>query len=69
MSEKQYIPVVMAALAVLLIGWWNPKQLRPSHATTIQCEERVDYKWLALAALVAGGAGVLLMPSMKYLKV
>lgn len=74
MSETQYVPVFIAALAVLLVGWWNPKQLRSKQAanpSTVagQCHEHTDYRWLALIALVAGAGGVMLMPSMKpYLK-
>jgi len=74
MSETQYVPVFIAALAVLLVGWWNPRQLRTKHAanpSTVASHDHghTDYRWLALIALVAGAGGVMLMPTMKpYLK-
>ncbi len=66
MSERQYIPVLVSALAVLLVGYWNPKALRAKPGpSTVAVSEVADYKWLALIALVAGAATVMLMPSMK----
>ncbi len=67
MTTKQYMPILVSAIAVLLVGYWNPKMLRakPTATSTISCTEHTDFKWLALIALVAGAATVMLTPSLK----
>lgn len=54
-----FLPVIIAALTVLVFGCWNPKGL--------QCKDKSgkptgypNYMWLALLSLVLGGLAALL---------
>lgn len=71
MSTHEYLPILVSALSVLLVGYWNPKMLRPkpTPSTISTGTEHVDFKWLALVALFSGAATVMLMPSMKSYKI
>lgn len=55
---EHYLPVVLAALTVLLLGCWNPKGLQEKDKDLIakQAAEggTPSYKWLALFALIVG---------------
>jgi len=47
---RRYLPVVIAALTVLILGFWNPKALQAKN----HGGRRPSYLWLSLAALIAG---------------
>ena len=60
MSDKihyeHYLPVVLAALTVILLGCWNPKFMREDQAERAKHAllGGPSYKWLAFFALVVG---------------
>lgn len=60
MKHKAYIPVLVAALAVLLVGCWNPKTLQSKTPHGIP-SGYPSWLWLGVIALVAGSATVMLM--------
>lgn len=54
-----YLPVVIAALSILIVGCWNPRELQ-----TVQNGQptgQPNYMWLALIALLVGLLAVFLM--------
>ena len=63
MDYNKYLPLVVSALTVLVLGMWNPALLqkrvagRPSGVS--------DPKWLALAGLGAGVGSCLLVHQSK----
>ena len=57
---EHYIPVVLAALAVLILGCWNPRALQTrNHAG--QPSGYPSYLWLSLCALLVGVLAVWLL--------
>ena len=54
-----YIPVLVAALAVLILGWWKPKFLQ--HKKNGGYTGHTWYLWLALGALIFGALAVWIM--------
>jgi hypothetical protein len=58
MSEikyEHYLPVVLAALTVLLLGCWNPKFIRETKEEEAKhAGANPSYKWLSLFALLVG---------------
>lgn len=51
-NYEHYLPVILSALTVVLLGCWNPKSLR---AKPDEVSKGVpSYKWLALFALLVG---------------
>lgn len=55
MKLEHYLPVVLAALTVLLLGCWNPKALQESKEEQARhASGAPSYKWLALFALLVG---------------
>ena len=55
--HEHYLPVVVAALTVLLLGAWNPPMLqkmdKSGHPTG-----HPSYLWMSLLALLFGGVAV-----------
>ena len=49
---EQYISVVLAALAVIILGCWNPPALQVQHGG--KPSGHPSYRWLAFAALLVG---------------
>jgi len=47
-----YIPLVVSALTILILGCWNPRQLQTTLAG--QPTGCPNYMWLALFSLLAG---------------
>lgn len=47
-----YLPVVLAALTVLILGCWNPRQLQ-SHQNGVP-SGHPSYVWLAVISLIVG---------------
>lgn len=60
MHYEHYLPVVLAALTVLILGCWNPKalQVRDSQGNPTGSP---SYLWLALFALLVGALTVFLI--------
>ena len=58
-----YLPVVIAALTVLILGCWNPRALQ--QVQNGQPNGCPNYMWLALFALLAGLLSCYLMKSGK----
>lgn len=60
-----YLPVVIAALSILILGCWNPRELQ-----TVQNGQPTgcpNYMWLALISLLVGLLSVFLMlPNGKH---
>lgn len=49
---EEYIPLALSALAILLVGYWNPKQIQiVQNGVPTGCP---NYMWLALIGLIAG---------------
>lgn len=58
-SQDHYLPVVVAALVVLILGCWNPRGLQVyKKGVSTGC---VSYIWLALFALLGGAVTVLIL--------
>jgi len=54
---EYYLPIVVAALTVLLLGWWNPRALQTkNHAG--KPSGYPSYLWLSLSVLIIGVLGV-----------
>lgn len=54
---EHYLPVVLAALTVLILGMWNPKSLQAKSDESVRYANQggaPSYKWLALLALLVG---------------
>ena len=66
MHYGKYIPLVVSALTVLLLGMANPRLLQKRSNGTPTGE--VDPKWLALAGLGAGVGSCLLLDATKQKK-
>ena len=60
---QKYIPIVISALTVLILGMWNPVLLQKRIAG--KPNGMYDPKWLALAALGTGVGSVLLLKEAK----
>jgi len=65
-SLAQYLPVTIAALAVLFVGFMNPAFLRKKDPSGVSTELKVDYRWLAASAFVAGGLTAFLQSQKGY---
>lgn len=66
-KHEHYLPVVLAALTVLLLGCWNPKFLRETKEEQAKhANGAPSYKWLALFALLAGILAVYCYNSGKH---
>lgn len=61
-----YLPVVVAALTVLILGCWNPRALQTMQNG--QPTGNPSYMWLALFALLAGLLSCYLMKGAKGMK-
>jgi H+/Cl- antiporter ClcA len=58
-----YLPIVVAALTVLVLGCWNPRALQTTqNGQPTGCP---NYLWLALFALLAGLLSCYLMKGAK----
>ena len=55
MNAKVYLPLLVAAASVFIVGYWNPKALQKKATSEVAAYPVADYKWLALIALVSGG--------------
>ena len=51
--HEQYLAVALAALTVLILGYWNPKALQARNANG-DAMGYPNYLWLALFAFLAG---------------
>jgi len=49
---EHYLPVVLAALTVLILGCWNPKGLQAQNNG--KASGYPSYLWLSLFALIVG---------------
>ncbi len=58
-----YLPVIVAALTVLILGCWNPKPLQA--VQNGQPSGHPSYMWLALLSLLAGLLSCYLMHGAK----
>lgn len=47
-----YLPIILAALAILIVGCWNPRGLQSVHAG--QPSGHPSYLWLSLISLIVG---------------
>jgi hypothetical protein len=54
-----YLPIVLAALSILIVGCWNPKPLQA--VQNGQPSGHPSYMWLSLIALLVGLASCYLM--------
>lgn len=54
MNAKVYLPLLVAAASVFIVGYWNPKALQKKATSEIAAMPVTDYKWLALIALLSG---------------
>lgn len=54
--HEHYLPVVVAALTVLLLGAWNPPMLQ--HLDHGKPTGHPSYLWLSVLALLFGGVAV-----------
>jgi hypothetical protein len=53
MKHEHYLPVVLAALTVLILGCWNPKSLQAQESKG-KPSGYPSYMWLSLFALLVG---------------
>ena len=60
---QKYIPIVVSALTVLILGMWNPVLLQKRISG--QPNGQYDPKWLALAALGTGAGTAFIMHKAK----
>jgi hypothetical protein len=59
-----YLPLILSALSILILGCWNPKPLQAVHHG--QPSGHPSYMWLALISLLVGLASCYLMHMNKY---
>ena len=60
MQYEHYLPIVLAALTVLILGCWNPQGLQAKNANG-SASGYPNYLWLALLALLVGALSVFLI--------
>ena len=60
-KPEDYLPVVVTALTVLVLGCWNPKALQAKQGG--RPTGQPSYLWLALLAFVVGVLCVLIYKS------
>ena len=56
-QHEHYLPIVLAALAVLIVGCWNPIGLRAKDPSGT-VSQQPSYMWLALFAFIVGALTV-----------
>lgn len=57
--QEHYLPIIVAALVVLILGCWNPRPIQQYRkGTPTGCP---SYIWLALFALLFGSLTVLII--------
>lgn len=52
MGYECYLPVIISALVVILLGWWNPVALQTTQNG--RPTGNPNFLWLALGALLGG---------------
>ena len=52
MSKDAYVPLLVAALVVLILGCWNPKIFQKHHHG--KPSGQPSYMWIAALSLLAG---------------
>ena len=58
-----YLPIIIAALTVLILGCWNPEVLQSTHAG--KPTGTPSYMWMAAAVLLTGFLACYLMHPAK----
>lgn len=58
-----YLPVIVAALTILILGCWNPKMLQT--VQNGQTTGHPNYVWLSVIALLSGLLSCYLMHASK----